>query len=148
MDLKHSEDYFIRILLNKIKLEEIMISPVTSLNVHAPFSQVEERMRTHNIRHLPIINDHNELVGLMTQRDLYRIHPPRQLIEGTWYYDKAELDTYNLAQLMIANPFTLRRTDSAATALLAMAEKKYGCIPIVDDEKLTVVAETLRGVTL
>lgn len=138
MDLKHSEDFFIRTLLNKVKLIEIMIDKVISLNVEDSFSQVEEKFRKYHIRHLPIVNQDNKLVGIITQRDLYRISAPRRDEEGNLIYDKETLDGYILKNVMTKDPFALSPNDTVASALLVMVDKKYGAIPIVDQFKTLV----------
>ena len=132
MDLKHPEDYYIQVLLNKVKLKEIMVENVITLEVNEPFSLVEEKFRQFGIRHLPIVDDKKKLVGIITQRDLYRTVSPRKDEEGNMIYDKDVLDNYILKHIMTKNPFTLTAENSVAEALLAMVDKKYGVVPIVD----------------
>jgi len=45
MDLKHSEDYDVKALLNKVKLKEIMTPKIIIIPEHERFSIVEEKMR-------------------------------------------------------------------------------------------------------
>ena len=132
MDLKHSEDYFVRTLLNKVKLQEIMTDKLIVVRENEPFSRVEELLRTHHIRHLPVVGEEYKLVGILTQRDLYRICPPRKDEEGNLLYDAEILNGYILKSVMTKNPFSLSPNHTVADALLAMVDKKYGCIPIVD----------------
>lgn len=135
MQLNHSEDYYIRALLNKVKLKEIMSSPAISVSVHAPFREVARLLQQHRIRHLPIVNSANEVVGLMTERDLYKIQPPHKLEDGTWTYDWEILDGVILQNVMIPYPFTLSTEDTVAAAVTEMVRKKYGCVPVVDAGK-------------
>jgi len=140
MDLKHTEDFYIRSLLNKVKLKDIMVQKVITIDVHEPFSQVEKKLIRYRIRHLPVIENNDKLVGIITQRDLYRIQSPRRLESGDWFYDKETLDKYILKSVMTPNPFTLGTDNTVAEALLAMVDYKYGCIPIVEKDNL------LRGI--
>ena len=91
-------------------------------------------MKEHHIRHLPVVEDGWKLVGLITQRDLFRIHSPQRDNEGRVFYDQASLDKYVLKHVMTKDPCTLKPTNTLADALMIMAEKKYGCIPVVDDK--------------
>ena len=134
MDLKHSEDYYVKILLNKVKISEIMTPKVITVNEHDRFSLVEEKMRSFHIRHLPVVDDDGKLVGILTQRDLYRAQSPRRLEDGTWYYDQNSLDSNILNVVMTKKPYSLNPEDSVAKAILVMAERKYGCIPIVQKD--------------
>src|SRR3989338_663504 len=138
MDLKHSEDFFIRTLLNKVKLQEIMVDRVIAIREDESFSRVEEIFRERHIRHLPVVNSEFKLVGIITQRDLYRITPPRKDDEGKMVYDKEILDGYILKNVMTKNPFSLSPNNTVAEALLVMVDKKFGCIPITDQFKTLV----------
>ncbi|OGX07620.1 MAG: hypothetical protein A2Z88_01780 [Omnitrophica WOR_2 bacterium GWA2_47_8] len=132
--LTHSEDYYVKILLNKVKLKEVMTPSPLSVREDAPFSQVVDRMTQHDIRHVPIVDKYDHLVGLMTQRDLYKIQPPHRNMEGLWVYDKDFLNSIILSSVMIKDPFTMRTDNTVAEAIINMVQFKYGCILIVDDQ--------------
>ena len=135
MELKHSESYYIKVLLNRVKLEDIMTKKVISVNEYDRFSLVEEKLREFRIRHLPVVDFTGKLVGIVTQRDLYRAQSPRRLDDGTWYYDQKSLDSNILQYVMTKNPFSLSPEDPVAQAVLVMAERKYGCVPIVKKDQ-------------
>lgn len=135
MESKYSENYYIKILLNRIKVSEIMTKKVISIQENDRFSLVEEKLREFNIRHLPVVNDNGKLVGIVTQRDLYRIQSPRHLEDDTWYYDQRSLDSYILKYVMTKDPCALHPDDPVAQAFLLMAQRKYGCLPIVQKDR-------------
>ncbi|MFH1360575.1 MAG: CBS domain-containing protein [Candidatus Omnitrophota bacterium] len=140
MELKYSENYYIRSLLNKVKIQEIMTKKVICLNQDEPFSHAAKKFQEYEIRHLPVLDNKNKLVGIITQRDLYRICSPRKREDGTWFYDQEILDDFILKHVMTQQVTTLSSENSVADALLIMADKKYGCIPIVDK------SQTLCGI--
>lgn len=133
---EHSENPYVKDLLREVKLEEVMSDHVVTIELEDSFSHVEEQMRQHMVRHLPVVNMTGKVVGIITERDLFRIQSPRVKPDGTQYYLKETLDKYILANCMTKNPFTLRQEETLDQAILAMAEKKYGCIPVVDDNGL------------
>ncbi len=135
MELTHSEDFYIRALLNKIKLKDIMVKKVISIGVDEPFSQVEALLRENRIRHLPVVDGSFKLVGVITIWDLYRISTPRKDEEGSLIYDKDTLDSYILKHVMTKDPYALSPEDTVAKALLTMVEKKHGSILIVDNNR-------------
>ena len=132
MKLGRGEDFYVRKLLQETQLKSIMKTPVMSVNQDDDFSRVAEKFHDNNIRHLPVVDETNKLVGLMTQRDFFRIHSPRRLIDGGEFYDKVTLNQFILKNVMTKDPFTLTPEQSVADAVTAMAEFKYGCIPIVN----------------
>ncbi|MDP8211713.1 MAG: CBS domain-containing protein [Candidatus Zapsychrus exili] len=58
----------IRILLRESKLRRIMTEQVISINKNEPFVEVPKKMAEYHIRHLPVVDDSNKLVGLMTPK--------------------------------------------------------------------------------
>ena len=135
MRLKYAEDFYIRSLFNKVKLGEVMTSPSISVLAEAPFRDVVKIFQERRIRHLPVVNSKNEVVGLMTQRDLYKIQPPHKNEDGEWVYDYDILDGFIFKNIMIKNPFVLSQDSMLAEAIIVMVHNKYGCIPVVDAAK-------------
>ena len=113
-------------------LLKIMSKPVITVKINEPFSHVEEKFRIKGIRHLPVIDDHDILVGLLTQRDLFRTVAPHKDLEGNASYDPEVLNRFILKNVMTKNPTTLTPNDSIEKAVRVMAENRYGCMPIVD----------------
>lgn len=126
------ESFYIKKLLTSLKLAEVMTSPAFSIRADAHFSDVVRLFNEHRIRHLPVVNADGKVIGIVSQRDLFKIHSPRKLEDGSWYYDPQELDEIHLSSVMIHGPFVLSKEQSVADALLPMAKFKYGCIPVVD----------------
>ena len=131
MDLKHTEDFYIKALLNKVKLKEIMTSKVITISESERFSAVEEKMRVFGIRHLPVVDENNKLAGIITQLDLYQIQSPRRLEDGSWFYDQKSLDAHILKHVMTQKTYSLGPEDTVAQAIMLMVNKKCGCVPVV-----------------
>lgn len=115
------------------KISEVMISPVITVRETDDFALVQEKIALYDVRHLPVVNEVGAVVGIVTQRDLYQIHSPRRLEDGSWYYDKQALSQFLLSKVMLPKPFVLRPDNSLYDAMDATVRFKFGCIPIVDD---------------
>jgi acetoin utilization protein AcuB len=126
-------------VLHKIYVKDVMVTKLITAGLDTPFSQIWEIFSTHKIRHLPVVNQEKKLKGLITQRDFYRIVPPRKEVEddGTFYL-KETLDKFILQKVMTENVVTLHPQDTLGTAINLMVTKKYGCLPIVDDKGILV----------
>ena len=116
----------------------VMTSPVITVYETDDFALVQEKIALYDVRHLPVVNAKGGIVGLITQRDLYQIHSPRRLADGSWFYDKEALNQFLLKNVMLKKPFTLKADDSLYEAMEAMIRFKFGCIPIIDDQKKLV----------
>jgi len=125
----------IKQFLLETKIREVMVSPVITVKETDDFALVQEKIALYDVRHLPVVNETGSIVGLITQRDLYQIHSPRRLEDGSWYYDKEALNQFLLMKVMLPKPFTLKPGNSLFEAIEATVRFKFGCIPIVDDYK-------------
>jgi len=133
-------------LLKTTKVTAVMSQPVITVQEHDEFHVVWEKMDTHDIRHLPIVNDVGCLVGLITERNLYKIHSPRRLEDGSWYYDSDLLDGFILKKVMVKNPFALKEYSTLEDVMRAVTQFKYGCIPIVDKDLVPVGIVTRNNI--
>ena len=119
--------------LKEVLVKDVMVSPVITIRDTDDFHVVQDKFATHGIRHLPVVEANGVLVGLITQRSLYKIHSPRRLEDGSWYYDKDLLDGFILKNVMIKDPTTLKADSTLLEAIDAMCQFKLGSIPVVDD---------------
>ncbi len=134
IQLKRSEDYYLKVLLKETKLKTIMTSPVVCIDLDASFKEVPKKFEEFRIRHLPVVTGGKKLVGLISQRDLFRLQPPRKTLDGELVYDQDALDGIILKHVMVQEPFFMKENDSLGDAIVAIVEKKYGCIPIVNEK--------------
>jgi CBS domain-containing protein len=89
--------------------------------------------RKHRIRRAPVL-DRNQLVGIVSERDLYHILPgtPWQASEET---GAASLDM-PVKSIMRTRVFTVRLNDHIETAARLMLTHKVGGIPVMKDGHL------------
>lgn len=125
----------IRPILKEIQVGQIMIKPVITVHQEDEFHVVQEKMETYHIRHLPVINDSGKLVGIITQRILYKTHSPRKLEDG-WYYDIEALDRFILRNVMNHDPYTLPPNGTLEEAMQTMSQLKIGCVIIIDEDRV------------
>ena len=69
----------IRVVANDIPLDtplvKVMTTNLKTVDEHATFSMVKDLMRTHNIRHLPVVDEQGRFIGLLSlRRILDEIH--------------------------------------------------------------------------
>src|SRR5436853_518517 len=104
--LKTHQD--IKMLLKMTKLKDIMTSPVITIRINESLSLVPKKLKDNIIRHLPVVDENNKLLGLITQRDLYRLQSPHKLMgEDVWVYDDDMLNSQILGRVMVSNPLTM-----------------------------------------
>jgi len=100
-----------------------------------PVIDIQELMRTKKFRHLPILDNENNLVGLVTQRSLLKALPSD--VSG---FSRFEI-SYILAKIqahdvMTREVITIDENIAIEEAARIMADEKIGCLPVCDGEKM------------
>ncbi|MFV1948504.1 MAG: CBS and ACT domain-containing protein [Anaerolineales bacterium] len=95
-------------------------------------TDAQELMKQKDIRYLPICDESNKLVGLITQSSLLSALP-----SDISHFSRFEI-TYTLSRIkvksiMVKNVFTIGPDIPIEDAAFLMAEKRIGTLPVVDD---------------
>ena len=122
-------------------VNEIMSRKVVSISADDNLRIVNDIMGLGRVRHLPVVR-RGELVGVVSQRDL--LHASLSNVMGLSSDDQnLFLQGVTIAQVMSAPPVSIGLTASVQNAACIMAERKIGCLPVVEDGKLLgIVTET------
>jgi acetoin utilization protein AcuB len=86
-------------------------------------------MRSRRVRHLPVV-DGDELVGIISDRDLRRPRWAETIDDWTSYYQLNEDMTVN--DVMTSHPETVRTYDGILKAVKIFRERRYGALPVLD----------------
>lgn len=119
-------------------IEEIMKRKVITLTAEQTVSDALAIMLKHKIRHLAIVANSGELVGVVTDRDLKEAVP-------SIYSDSKDVTVYNtpLGDLMTTNPIIGHPMDFVEEAAVIFYDHQIGCLPIVSNNKLVgIITET------
>jgi CBS domain-containing membrane protein len=97
--------------------------------------RVRDLMDERRIRHVPVADEHGELLGLVSERDLLR----RAAGRDTEFPLSLEVDvlaTTRVGDVMTSEVETVEMDEDAAIAAQLMLENKYGCLPVVEDGRI------------
>jgi CBS domain-containing membrane protein len=93
--------------MEKATVKDLMTSDVTTLKRNDKLTLAEDVMRLGRIRHLPVLDDdEQQLVGIVSQRDLFRDALARALGYGQHGRRKI-LDTFAVKEVMVTDVLTL-----------------------------------------
>jgi acetoin utilization protein AcuB len=96
----------------------IAISPDASIQ------EAIELMKEHSIRHLPVLDGEERLVGWVSDTDLRGV------------FMASMIEDLTVGDVMIADPITVSSTDVLEQAALLITKHKIGGMPVLEDGKL------------
>jgi CBS domain-containing protein len=120
-----------------MRVRDLMTGEVTTLKRNDKLSIADDIMRLGRIRHLPVVDDADEskLVGLVTQRDLFRGSLACSLGIGPAEQRKL-LGKVEVAEIMTREVVTTTPSTLLREAAQLMSTRKLGCLPVVEAGKL------------
>ena len=117
--------------MEELRVRDAMTSEVTTLKRNDKLSLADDIMHLGRIRHLPVLDDDGqELVGIVTQRDLFR----GALAKALGYGQSAQrkiMDTLLVKEVMGTDVITTRPDTPLVEAARVLVERKIGCLPVV-----------------
>ena len=116
-------------------LTDIMSTQLITLSENSSLTDARHKMVENRIRHLPVVNDKQELIALVSQRDVLAAEESSVLninAEQRLAREKRILvkDFYKTNVLSISPDCSLQQ------AALFMQKHKIGCLPITSENKL------------
>ncbi len=112
-----------------ITIDELMTSDPYTLTENDLLDDARNIMTEKNIRHIPVTNSNNHLLGLVTQRDVLEATVPGA-------EQQSKKDGIKLLDIMIRNVSVIHQSDSVRQAAIYLQAHKYGCLPVVSDDGL------------
>jgi CBS domain-containing protein len=120
-------------------LETIMATELVTVHPSASLYRAGELMREHRIRHLPVVDEDNRLVGLLTQSDV--LAASDSILKDR----DSQLDVahFPVEDAMVTEIDTVPSHASLRQAAMYLERHKIGCLPVVDEGKLVgIITDT------
>jgi acetoin utilization protein AcuB len=113
-------------------IDRYMTTSPYSVGQEQKLSQAHKLMRSHNIRHLPVLHG-GKLVGVLSDRDLHLIESLRDV----------DPDRVLVEEAMSPTVYTVAPETPLDEVVKEMAHHKYGCAVVVDNGKVVGVFTTI-----
>ena len=118
-----------------ITVDEFMTTEPCTLRETDTINDARQIMTEKHIRHIPITDSENHVLGLVTQRDVLAATAPVLSLSTRSDAVAAEPDI-RLSEIMIRNVSVIHQSESLRRAALHLQAHKYGCLPVVSDDRL------------
>jgi len=116
-----------------MKVKDVMRRSVVTLSADDNLSVADDVMTMGRIRHLPVVDSRRRVVGLVTQRDLYKA-----AISSVLGFTKAKehewLGKIKVSDAMTKKVTTIDMEAGITDAVDKMLSKKFGCVPVTDTD--------------
>jgi CBS domain-containing membrane protein len=123
-------------------IRDVMQTKIHTLRRNDKLLVADDLMKQARIRHLPVLDEDGALVGIVSQRDLFR----GALLRTLGYGGRAEermLNTVLVKEAMREPVRTISSDAPLRAAAALMLEHRIGCLPVVDGGKLVgIVSES------
>ncbi len=120
-------------------LEGIMATELITVHPSSSLYHAGKLMQEHRIRHLPVVDEDNRLVGLLTQSDV--LAASDSILKDR--DSQLEVAHFPVEDAMVTEIDTVPSHASLRQAALYLERHKIGCLPVVDDGKLVgIVTDT------
>jgi acetoin utilization protein AcuB len=128
-----------------------MTSEVITISGDDSIFEAQEKMARHTIRHLPVIDADNTLLGVVTDRDIRSALPYSLFKNPDSGAGREKAETLKIRDVMTKDPMAISPTDTIQDALLLIQEKRVGAFPVVDENRklkgIISVRDLLRAFT-
>lgn len=123
-------------------VQELMSNTLHTLKAHDTIHAARELMLEKRIRHVPIVDDNNKLVGLLTKHDVLAVSISTLAEVENEVRDELE-EGIPIAEVMITDLMVGYLDTSLREAAQFMLEQKHGCLPILsaDQQLLGILTE-------
>ncbi|MCD6292720.1 MAG: CBS domain-containing protein [Deltaproteobacteria bacterium] len=118
-------------------VSDIMTRDIFPLKSDQTLNVVRLLMRTVHVRHVPILDEKKRFVGLLSHRDLlaYSISKLADINP----LEQSELDRHiPIKDVMRTDISTTTADTDLKLAISSMLEHKFGCLPVIDEERRLV----------
>ncbi len=118
--------------MDEISVHNLMTENVFAVRPGDDLLAVSELMAEHHVRHVPVVDAYGKLLGIVSHRDLLRHHLDAADPDAS----PGDLSRADAEGLMTAPVETVGRDTDIRVAAQIMYKHKYGCLPVVEDERL------------
>ncbi|MCG6906344.1 MAG: CBS and ACT domain-containing protein [Desulfobacteraceae bacterium] len=109
-----------------------MTGKVLTTTPQALILDAQKMMADKQIRHLPVVEENDRLVGIITDRDIRSALPMAFIQQALPPEERARLGALTVGEIMSRKLITVSPTDTIQDALLLVQQHKVGALPVVD----------------
>lgn len=112
-----------------------MTRNVAKVAPDTPILEAQALMKEQKIRHLPVVDAENRVVGLVSDRDMRSAMPSSLLSASDYAAAEAALAAEPVEKIMTRDPVTVSPIDTIQDVIVLRENIRVGAFPVVDGDK-------------
>ncbi len=125
-----------------IPVSTIMSTQLIILNTTDSLEKAEHLFKKHKIRHIPVIEGQNKIVGMLSLTDLLRISFADGAYEEEDDIESVVYEMFTLSQVMAKKIKSVNPQTSIKEVAELLAAREFHAVPVVDQGDLVGIVTT------
>ncbi|EIE99478.1 CBS domain-containing protein [Saccharomonospora glauca] len=117
-----------------MRAKDIMTSPVVTASPDDPVKRVTRLLTEHGFTALPVVDDADQVVGIVTEADVMAGRVPRDARHRSGY--SAEPPPGTVAEVMTPSPTCTQQSEDVADLVSTLLEGHHRAVPVLAGTKL------------
>ena len=127
-------------------ISKIMTRNAVTIDINADISQARKIMTENNFLHLPVVDESNFLIGIVTDRDVRSVSPSFHIAGDIGIEALKRFSSLKIKDIMTKNPLALSPLDTLQDALILLQKKRFGAFPVIDEQKKLIGIVSVRDI--
>lgn len=119
-----------------MRVRDFMTVPVITIRADKKLIVVDEIMRGNNIKHLPVVDPGNRLIGVLSHRDLMEVSVTSLAVKIATAERRQHLAAGTVEQVMRREVISIGPDASIQEAAALMRQRNVGCLPVVEADRV------------
>ncbi|PQP35526.1 CBS domain-containing protein [Desulfobacteraceae bacterium SEEP-SAG9] len=115
-------------------ISKSMTAKVITIDKEADIFEARDKMEKNRIRHLPVVEADDRLIGIVSDRDIRSAWPYDFSLDFDRDEEKKRLSELKIKDIMTKDPVTVSLSYTLEDAVLLIQQKRVGAFPVVDDQ--------------
>ncbi len=121
---------------------EITTKSLITVNLKNTLFEVDALFKKNRIRHIPVLDDAQKLIGILSFTDLQRISIGGAFGGDPEMVNTAIFEMMTIEQVMKKSPHTVQKNQSIKEVAQMLTKEEFHALPVLDGEKLVGIVTT------
>lgn len=128
-----------------MRVTDLMQTKVLTVEEDDLIDRVFFLLHYEKIRHLPVVNRKGEIVGIVSDRDLYKAMGPKEnsnVIESRGDHTALHVVSHKVRHIMHRHIYSIGPNDKVSEAAAILVKHRIGALPVLKNGKLIGIITT------